>query len=164
MTCSPDKFLGRRKGSYLLLIELPEDHDIAVGSLGVVRFPRGDYAYVGSALGGFKSRLNRHLRKEKIPKWHIDYLLRQDEVPKSHIDNRLQRAALKSIIICETEERVECVIAQALRRRFESIPSFGSSDCKCPSHLFFTTGEKRLRNGIMMAIRSLTLEGREIKC
>ncbi len=138
------------KGSYLLLIDLAEEQTITVGSLGAVHFQRGYYAYVGSALGGFKSRLNRHMRKDKTPKWHIDYLL--------------QKVTLKSIIICETEERVECAIAVALRRQFESIPRFGSSDCKCPSHLFFTTGEKQLRDGIMMAIRSLTLEGREIKC
>lgn len=114
------------KGSYILLIKLSEAQDIRVGSLGLVHFPRGYYAYVGSALGGFKSRLNRHLRKDKIPKWHIDYLL--------------QKASITSIIICETEERVECAIAQALRRQFESIPAFGSSDCRCAGHLFFSDG------------------------
>ncbi len=137
------------KGVYLLLIKLPEAQTITVGSLGTMQFASGYYAYVGSALGGFKSRLNRHLRKDKTPKWHVDYLL--------------QKASLESIIICETEERVECAIAQALRGDFESIPRFGSSDCKCPSHLFFAAGEKRLRDGIMIAIRSYSLEGREVR-
>jgi len=130
------------KGIYLLLIRLSEAQAIAVGSLGVVRFQRGYYAYVGSALGGFKSRLNRHLRKDKIPKWHIDYLL--------------QKATIQSIIICETEERVECAIAEALSLRFESIHGFGSSDCKCPSHLFFAAEE--MEQEIMTALNSLGLK------
>ncbi|OGO22262.1 MAG: hypothetical protein A2Z28_04825 [Chloroflexi bacterium RBG_16_51_9] len=134
------------KGIYLLLIELPEEQAIAVGSLGLVHFSRGYYAYVGSALGGFKSRLNRHLRKDKIPKWHIDYLL--------------QKATIRSIIICETEERVECSIAQALHRQFEAIPRFGSSDCRCPSHLFFDTRKKPITEGSLAAVKSLSLEVR----
>ncbi len=137
------------KGIYLLLIKLPEQQNLVVGSLGVIHFAAGYYAYVGSAMGGFKSRLNRHLRKDKIPKWHIDYLL--------------QKATIQSIIICETEERVECAIAEALSNRFKSIPRFGSSDCKCPSHLFFDTREKRLREGVMMVTNSFSLEGRLIK-
>ena len=132
------------KGSYLLVISLPEEQDISVGSLEVIHFPHGYYAYVGSALGGFKSRLNRHLRKNKTPKWHIDYLL--------------QKATIKSIIICETGVRVECAIAQALRRRFESIPGFGSSDCHCPSHLFFAA--QSLESEIMAVLNSLGLKPR----
>ena len=113
------------KGSYVLVIELPEEQAIAVGSLKVIHFPRGYYAYVGSALGGLKSRLSRHLQRNKKLRWHIDYLL--------------QRASINNIIICETEDRIECTIAQALSGKFASIPGFGSSDCKCLSHLFFAT-------------------------
>ena len=132
------------KGSYLLVIGLPEEQDIRVGSLGVVHFPYGYYAYVGSALGGFKSRLNRHLRKDKMPKWHIDYLL--------------QKAAINSIIICETDERVECAIAQTLHPRFHSVPGFGSSDCRCPSHLFFAAEE--MEPELMTVLNSLGLKPR----
>jgi len=144
------------KGIYLLVIKMPDEQDIRVGSLGLVHFSSGHYAYVGSALGGFKSRLNRHLRKDKKPKWHVDYLLRQDEIPKRHIDNKLQKAAIESIIICETEERVECAIAQAIRRKFDSIPRFGSSDCKCPSHLFFAT--EQMESGLIKVLNSLGLK------
>lgn len=132
------------KGVYLLVIELPEEQDITVGSLGVIHFSGRYFAYVGSALGGFKSRLNRHLRKDKQPKWHIDYLL--------------QKAALNSIIICETEERVECAIANALSRRFRSVPRFGSSDCRCPSHLFFASEE--MESQLTHALSSLGLKPR----
>ncbi len=127
------------KGSYVLVIELPEEQAIAVGSLKVLHFPRGYYAYVGSALGGLKPRLNRHLQRNKKPRWHIDYLL--------------QKASISNIIICETEDRVECTIAQALSRQFDSIAGFGSSDCKCPSHLFFDA--EGMKQEIMTMLSSL---------
>ncbi len=130
------------KGSYVLVLELHEEWEISVGSLGVIAFPGGYYAYVGSALGGLEPRLNRHLRRDKRPHWHIDYLL--------------QKAAVSSIITCRTGERIECDIARALSRWFESVPGFGSSDCKCRSHLFFSTGE--MEQGIMAALYSLGME------
>jgi len=88
------------KGSYVLLIELPEEQTITTGSLETLRFPRGYYAYVGSAMGGLKSRLSHHLQGNRKPHWHIDYLL--------------QKASINSVTVCETEHRVECTIAQAL--------------------------------------------------
>jgi len=117
------------KGSYVLLIQLPEEQTITIGSLKAIRFPHGYYAYVGSAMGGFKSRLRRHLNDNKRLHWHIDYLLR--------------KAFVNSIILCETTDRAECTIAQALSRQFDSIPGFGSSDCKCHSHLFFAADEMK---------------------
>ena len=115
------------KGSYVLVIVLPEEQAIAIGSLKVIRFSCGYYAYVGSALNGIESRLNRHLQQNKKLRWHIDYLL--------------QKASINNIIICETEDRIECTIAQALSHKFDSITGFGASDCQCRSHLFFASGE-----------------------
>ncbi len=117
------------KGSYILLIELPERQTIAIGSLKTIYFPRGYYAYVGSAMGGFKTRLNHHLKESQKPHWHIDYLL--------------AKASITEIILCPTNERTECTIAQALQGQFDSIPGFGASDCKCSSHLFFTPREMK---------------------
>ena len=132
------------KGSYVLLIELPEEQTIVIGSLKAVHFHRGYYAYVGSAMSGFKSRLSRHLKGNKRPRWHIDYLL--------------PRASLNDIILCQTQDRAECSIAQALSRRFDSIPGFGSSDCKCHSHLFFTTEGKQMKAKIMSNINRLGIK------
>ncbi len=117
------------KGSYVLLIQLPEEQTITVGSLKAISFPGGYYAYVGSAMGGFKSRLKHHLRDSKKPHWHIDYLL--------------ERAPVIGLILCETTDRAECTIAQALGRQFDSIPGLGSSDCKCHSHLFLAADEMK---------------------
>ena len=134
------------KGSYILLIRLPEGQTIKAGSVPDNYFPSGYYAYVGSAMGGLKSRLNRHLRKDKRPHWHIDYLL-----PK---------APISGIILCPAEARVECLIAQALSHQFDSIPGFGSSDCKCRSHLFFSDNENRMKSTIMATLNSLPIDKR----
>ena len=112
------------KGSYTLLINLPEHERIRVGGLGTVDFSSGCYAYVGSAMGGFKSRLSRYLRNDKKPHWHIDYLLNNEEVE------------LTSIYTIESGEQLECRIAKRVARHGTPVPRFGCSDCKCASHLF----------------------------
>jgi len=130
------------KGSYVLLIELTKEQTITTGSLKAIYFPRGYYAYVGSAMGGFKSRLNRHLRSDKKPHWHIDYLL--------------EKASISEIILCKTNDRVECAMAQALSCQFDSIPGFGSSDCKCRSHLFFAAD--KMHPTIIASLSSLSMQ------
>ena len=137
------------KGSYVLLIELPEEQTITIGSLQKIYFPGGYYAYVGSALGGFKSRLSHHLKGNKKPRWHIDYLL--------------EKASISGIIICETKDRAECTIAKALSHQFDSIPNFGSSDCNCPSHLLFAADERQMKSRVMAAINSLGMQPRLAK-
>jgi len=63
------------KESYVILIQLSEGQTITIGSLHKCRFSFGYYAYVGSAMGGAKSRLNRHLKENKRPRRHIDSFL-----------------------------------------------------------------------------------------
>ena len=116
---------------------------MTIGSLSNVYFPQGYYAYVGSALGGIKARLDHHLNQSKRRHWHIDYLL-----PK---------ASITDIIIGESEDRVECVIARALSAQFDSIPGFGSSDCRCSSHLFFAAKERQMKSAIIMTFELLAI-------
>lgn len=130
------------KGGYALLIELPEEQDIAVGKLGLITFPKGFYAYIGSAMNGFELRIGHHLRRKRRFHWHIDYLL--------------QNAEIREIILCEAEQRVECILAHSLAKEFPSIPGFGSSDCNCSSHLFWGT-EKALKAGIISAAKQVGL-------
>jgi sugar fermentation stimulation protein A len=122
---------------------LPEERAIDTGSLRDVHFSRGYYAYVGSALGGLKSRLSRHFRSDKKLHWHIDYLL--------------QKASIIDVIIGETESKVECALAQALSSQFDSIRGFGSSDCHCRSHLFFAAEGRRIESATRTALESLTM-------
>jgi len=132
------------KGSYVLIMQLPRQQTITIGSLSDVYFPRGYYAYVGSAMGRFKPRLNYHLKGNKKPHWHIDYLL--------------AKAFITDIILCETKQRSECTIAQALKGQFDAIPGFGASDCKCNSHLFFAP--KEMKTTIMATLNHLSIKSR----
>lgn len=135
---------GGLKGSYILFCQLHGEQTIAVGHLKTIHFPAGYYAYVGSALGGFKSRLSRHWRRKKKLHWHIDYLL--------------AKARVNAIITCATEDRMECAIAQALGRQFDCIPGFGCSDCHCRSHLFWAATE--MKQGIITILGSLGMKPR----
>jgi Uncharacterized conserved protein len=135
------------KGSYVLLIELAVSKDILVGKLGYISFPKAFYAYVGSAMNGFKARLPRHLRREKKLHWHIDYLL--------------QEARIADIILCPGEQRTECLIAQAMAEEFASISDFGCSDCCCGSHLYYDKDKNKLKAGIVAACESIYCERSE---
>ena len=126
------------KGSYLLLVRLATEKDILIGKLGYIHFPKASYAYVGSAMNGFKARLAHHLKEEKRPHWHIDYLLNEADVLE--------------IISHPSKQREECVLAQALAKGLQSIPGFGSSDCKCNSHLYFGDTEDRIKEKLIPAI------------
>ena len=124
-------------------MKLPKAQTMTVGSLSDVYFPQGYYAYVGSALSGIESRLSRHFSQNKKSHWHIDYLLKN--------------ASITGIIIGETNGKAECAIAQELSSRFASIPGFGSSDCHCPSHLFFAAEGRRMRSTIMTTFELLAI-------
>lgn len=109
---------------YILLIEIEEELLLTIGKLGTFQFKPGFYLYVGSARKNLQARINRHLRYDKKLHWHIDYLLTEGEVTE--------------VILIEENE--ECRIANALRGISEvsfPVPGFGSSDCRCPGHLFY---------------------------
>lgn len=113
---------------------------ISVGRRGAAWFPAGEYAYVGSALGGLEPRLRRHWRKEKQLHWHIDYLLRE--------------ASIEKVILAQTCQRIECQLARFFSKRFCFIPRFGASDCRCCSHLFWSRGQEDLVRATRAAFRA----------
>ncbi|ODS35873.1 MAG: hypothetical protein A7316_03185 [Candidatus Altiarchaeales archaeon WOR_SM1_86-2] len=123
------------KGSYVLLIELPGDSEIQIGGLGKIKFRKGFYAYVGSALNGLEKRIERHFRAEKKFHWHIDYLLSSGEI--------------KDVIYAETAEKKECCIAEILAKNLEVTRKFGSSDCNCIGHLFFSEDFSNLKGKVI---------------
>jgi len=101
-----------------------KDVDIRVGSLGVIRFSKGLYAYVGSGKGpgGIIARVLRHKSKSKRLWWHIDYLTTNPYV---------------RIVKVFTTNCSESLVAEVLSKHFSYIPKIGSSDdLKAPSHLF----------------------------
>jgi endonuclease-3 len=118
------------KGSYLLFIKLVDNEIIKYGVKNKNYFNKGFYIYVGSALNNLENRIERHLRDNKKTYWHIDYLLNFCEIIK--------------VYYRENNYREECNIANSLNKNFLPINEFGSSDCKCKSHLFYGSKEKIL--------------------
>jgi len=113
------------KGGYILVIRCDSPKIIDVGSLGRLEFPPGFYIYAGSALSSLSARIRRHLRKKKSPFWHIDYLI-------SH------SSSIKAFPI-RSSEKIECDIAEKLSKYYKRLfKGFGSSDCNCDTHLFFS--------------------------
>ena len=124
-------------------LSLQKEQRLTVGKLGRASFPKGFYVYVGSAQKNLRQRLERYLRNAKCrgtlqraptnkkaggatAHWHIDYLL--------------PHAKILSIHIFKASKEWEC----RLGRRLDGLEGagvvmkgFGSSDCKCPSHLYY---------------------------
>jgi len=111
-------------GLYIAVFSLDRRLQIRVGRLGEFTFAAGVWFYVGSAQRGLQARLDRHARRDKKCKWHVDYL-------------STRAVMLGAIIIPGPKER-ECTIAAELADLFERpIPNFGTSDCRCGGHLFY---------------------------
>jgi Uri superfamily endonuclease len=81
-------------GAYGVLFKLDRDFTLATSRLGEIFYPRGWYVYVGSAMGGISGRLKHHLGPHTRIFWHIDYILPQGN--------------LISVVVGETDQRVEC--------------------------------------------------------
>ncbi|MCU0604572.1 MAG: GIY-YIG nuclease family protein [Desulfobacterales bacterium] len=115
------------RGTYALLLFCPRSRTLGIGRLGSRTIPRGWYVYVGSAFGpgGLRARCRRHLRPPRRRHWHIDYLR--------------PAAILQAIWFTEDPEPQEhrwAEIVGSLAGAEVLIRRFGSSDCRCPSHLF----------------------------
>ena len=111
------------RGSYLLILEVARSQPLGVGGLGKLTFPKGYYVYTGSARANLSKRVERHLRRRKQFHWHIDYLR--------------DRADSCTALPVRASEDLEHDLASALEKMADwSIPRFGSSDCRCPTHLF----------------------------
>jgi Uri superfamily endonuclease len=115
--------------SYVLLIGLEKEEKIEVGKRGAIHFKEGFYAYVGSAKKNLIQRIERHYSIEKKFHWHIDYLLKFSEIVETYLSSM-----------------DECEIAGELSKNFSSIGGFGSSDCRCPSHLFYSSNINDFRD------------------
>ena len=113
------------RGSYLLILRIDRNMALEIGQLGKLTFSKGYYIYVGSAMGNLSARIKRHLQKRKKLHWHIDYLA-------GHTSELIP-------LPIRSSQRQECEIAKALSSIMQMGPSgFGSSDCPCQTHLFFS--------------------------
>lgn len=116
------------QGAYCLCIKVDKEISLEIGALGSIKFPRGKYVYVGSAMNGLDARLRRHINTSRgvyrAIHWHIDYLLRDETV------------RIETVYIQEARKKTECAIADAISKRGTPVKGFGSSDCGCSTHLF----------------------------
>ena len=126
------------EGTYILVLYLPTSAWISVGRLGEREFCSGFYYYIGSAFGGggLKARLNHHLNPVTRPHWHIDYLRTS--------------AHVVGIWTSSHNDHLECSLSGFVGKssKYEQIKGFGASDCKCTSHLFFSSVKPNLQRFI----------------
>lgn len=110
-------------GLYIAVFHLSRMRRIRVGKLGTFDFVRGIYYYVGSAKSNRQARLERHARRDKPLRWHVDYLSIQ--------------ARMLGAVLVDDPSWTECALAGEVGRIHPCpVPRFGSGDCRCPSHLF----------------------------
>ncbi len=116
-------------GSYVLVLRLPAPARLKVGKLGEFTFEPGWYLYCGSAIGGLRGRVARHLRPDHRVHWHIDYL-----------NLKSSGATVEEIWWAEGRTRRECEWSEAiavLPGMSRPVAGFGASDCRCDSHLIY---------------------------
>ena len=118
--------MDSKPGTYALVLYSDKSVPTQIGRWGLLNVRPGYYIYVGSAFGpgGVLARVSRHCREVKSKHWHIDYLR--------------EHAIVKSVWYCHSSIRLEHRWAGALLKlkEVEPVRRFGSSDCKCESHLF----------------------------
>jgi len=139
------------KGTYCLIIHLKKSRKIRIGALGEINFKKGYYVYIGSALNSLIPRINRHLAKSKKIHWHVDYLLKNENV------------VIEDIIFNIGEEKIECELAQILASQGQEILNFGSTDCKCSSHLIFFKSFKSCKKIVKKAYINLNIIYHDLK-
>lgn len=110
---------------YAIHLDVPTERMIEIGKLGTFHFEKGIYIYVGSAKRNITARIDRHKKIEKKLKWHFDYLRPYGSIIK---------------IITYENQSGECDLAEKIRKAVGGtlpVRKFGSSDCKCFSHLIY---------------------------
>jgi len=116
-------------GSYQIYLYLSKPVSVSIGSLGEKSFKSGLYVYTGSAMKNLSQRIERHKKRLKKKRWHIDYLTADRNFRIVRID------VFPSKVREECSRNLEILKVQ---KGTVPIPGFGSSDCKsCPTHLVY---------------------------
>jgi Uri superfamily endonuclease len=128
--------ISNQSGTYLLVLKAEETVSVAIGKKQTLfHCIPGYYYYVGSAFGpgGIAKRIQHHLQVSERPHWHIDYLRRYLPV--------------KEIWYSADPVHREHQWAQLFSKMYAiSVPlhGFGSSDCDCVSHLFYSKHKRSI--------------------
>ena len=122
-----DKHLAKQDtGLYFLVLKLKAKQSLSAGKLKKTEFKPGIYLYIGSARNGLLGRIARHLRKEKKIFWHIDYFLQKAQIEEVWVNRNFFNE-------CQTLHEAK----NLLKNSSFPLRKFGSSDCRCPSHLIY---------------------------
>jgi Uri superfamily endonuclease len=117
-------------GAYALILFCSQEGTVQIGKLGPLQLRQGFYVYLGSALGpgGVRARVAHHRKLSLRPHWHIDYL---------RPCTRLDRIWYSDDRVCREHQWARAI--SGLRGASVPVAGFGSSDCRCKTHLFFFT-------------------------
>jgi len=78
------------------------------------------------------------MRGEKtVKRWHIDWLL--------------PFTSFQDVFIKKTSLDLECHIAQRIGERMSPIAGFGCTDCRCTSHLHYSSDLNAMREAVRLA-------------
>ena len=152
-------FLTSEPGLYRIWFDLEVPSPIRVGALGEIMFPEGRYAYTGSAKGGIRARVARHMRADGPKRWHIDYVLPHGRVitVEAHPHAAVSECVLSADPLAWPEVEI------AAHR-------FGASDCRCAGHLIRMPrwmpvplyADVRTPDGTAIRVRLLRPDDREL--
>ena len=111
-------------GIYYIVLWNDKDRVIECGSLGNLEFKKGYYVYSGSGKTNLFKRIEHHRKKKKKKLRHMDYITAEMKI--------------KADIPIITDDYRECDLAEILdKNSVEPVKNFGSTDCKCFSHLHY---------------------------
>ena len=115
-------------GTYALIFKTQRNKRLIIGKLGTLTLQPGYFVYVGSAFGpgGLKARIGHHRKTFSRPHWHIDYL-----------SEYLSPAEVWYTYDATHREDHWSQVLANVRGASIPLPGFGSSDCRCISHLYF---------------------------
>jgi Uri superfamily endonuclease len=115
-------------GTYGLVFKAQQNKRLVIGKLGTLNLQSGYYIYVGSAFGpgGLKARIGHHRKTFSRPHWHIDYL-----------SQYLSPAEVWYTYDATHREDHWSQVLAGIRGVSIPLTGFGSSDCRCFSHLYF---------------------------
>ncbi len=127
-----------QSGTYALIMRVPKLKKIKIGALGEYHIKPGSYTYIGSAFGpgGLRGRLRHHVLKKASAKshWHIDYLRSIASIAEIWWTNDAIKREHDWALIFREQMNMETPIT-----------GFGSSDCTCISHLFYSHNNPNIR-------------------
>ena len=118
------------KGTYTIVVRCKHASRSTFGRLGSTELRTGFYLYTGSALGrgavSLERRIERHMRRQKRLRWHVDYLTSRPD------------CNVTGVVYVVSEDRLECKVNSSLEKKLDISPvllKIGASDCKCNGHL-----------------------------